>query len=58
MKAAMLAPTAMNQQKFIISLKGNKVSAKALFGFYTKIDLGIVKCHFKIGAEDANFSWI
>lgn len=58
MKAAMLEPTAMNQQKFIISLKGNKVSAKALFGFYTKIDLGIVKCHFEIGAGDANFSWI
>lgn len=58
MKATMLAPTAMNQQKFIISLKGNKVSAKALFGFYTKIDLGIVKCHFEIGAGDANFSWI
>ncbi len=57
MEAAMLAPTAMNQQKFLISLSGNKVSAKALAGFYSKIDLGIVKCHFEIGAQNADFRW-
>lgn len=57
MNAALLAPTAMNQQKFIISLTGNTVSAKALFGFYSKIDLGIVKCHFEIGAGEENFRW-
>lgn len=58
MKAAMLAPTAMNQQKFLIELKKDKVSAKALFGFYSKIDLGIVKCHFEIGAEKDHNIWI
>lgn len=57
MEAAMLAPTAMNQQKFIISLDGNSVSAKALSGFYTKLDLGIVKYHFEVGAEGGNWSW-
>lgn len=47
MEAATLAPTAMNQQKFFFELKEGKVSAKALMGFYTKIDLGIVKYHFE-----------
>lgn len=47
MEAAMLAPTAMNQQKFYIMLEDGKVSAKAGKGFYTKMDLGIVKYHFE-----------
>lgn len=47
MEAALLAPTAMNQQKFFITLENNKVSARAGQGFYTKIDLGIVKYHFE-----------
>lgn len=47
MEAVMLAPTAMNQQKFYFTLAGEKVSAKAGKGFYTKMDLGIVKCHFE-----------
>ena len=54
---ALLAPTAMNQQKFLFVLDGNKVSAKAGFGFYTKIDLGIAKYHFEIGAGTDNFKW-
>lgn len=57
MAAAMLAPTAMNQQKFTISLNGNKVSAKAAMAFYSKLDLGIVKYHFEIGAGKENFKW-
>lgn len=57
MEAAMLAPTAVNQQKFMITLDGNTVSAKALTGFYSKIDLGIVKYHFEIGAGRENFKW-
>ena len=56
-EAALLAPTAMNQQKFTFTLKGNTVSAKAGIGFYTKIDLGIAKYHFEIGAGTDNFSW-
>lgn len=49
MKAVMLAPTAMNQQKFKFVLNGDKVSAKMNgFGFCAKIDLGIVKYHFEV----------
>ncbi len=47
MEAALLAPTAMNQQKFYITLENGEVSAKAGKGFYTKLDLGIVKYHFE-----------
>lgn len=47
---ALLAPTAMNQQKFLLSLNGSKITAKPGIGFYSKIDLGIVKDHFEIGA--------
>ncbi|MBU3810615.1 MAG: nitroreductase [Candidatus Niameybacter stercoravium] len=57
MEAAMLAPTAMNQQKFHLTLEGNTVTAKAGIGFYTKLDLGIIKCHFELGAEGANWKW-
>lgn len=47
-KAALLAPTAMNQQKFVFELKNGEVSVKvAGKGFYTKLDLGIVKYHFE-----------
>ena len=47
MEAALLAPTAMNQQKFYIALENGKVSARAGKGFYTRMDLGIVKYHFE-----------
>lgn len=56
-EAALLAPTATNQQKFLFALNGSKVSVKAGFGFYTKMDLGIVKYHFEIGAGKDNFEW-
>ena len=60
MEAALLAPTAVNQQKFKFFLKdGNNVEAKSFFSMagYTSIDLGIVKCHFEIGAGKDNFDW-
>lgn len=48
MNAVMLAPTAMNQQKFYFELlpDGN-VKVTCENGFYTKVDLGIVKYHFE-----------
>lgn len=48
MDAALLAPTAMNQQKFHFELlpDGN-VKASCGSGFYTRLDLGIVKYHFE-----------
>ena len=58
-EAALLAPTAMNQQKFrFIYNPDGTVSAKAKMGFYTKMDLGIAKYHFEIGAGRENFDWI
>ena len=49
MNAAMLAPTAMNQQKFHFELLTNgTVKATCGNGFYTKLDLGIVRYHFEI----------
>ena len=52
MQAAMLAPTAMNQQKFFFALQPNgAIKLTCGKGFYTKIDLGIVKYHFELGAN-------
>ena len=57
-KAALLAPTAVNQQKFKFERKGDIVTAKTgMIGPCLKIDLGIVKCHFEIGAGKDNFQW-
>lgn len=57
MEAALLAPTAMNQQKFLLTVSGGRVFAEAGKGFYTKIDLGIVKYHFEAGAGKDHFEW-
>ncbi|MCH5346927.1 MAG: nitroreductase [Muribaculaceae bacterium] len=65
-KAALLAPTAINQQKFSFeyvapSSPGDKARVVARKGFslvgYTRVDLGIAKCHFEIGADPSNFDW-
>ena len=59
-EAALLAPTAVNQQKFEFILhENNRVEAKAKFSLigYAAIDLGIAKCHFEIGAGKENFTW-
>ncbi len=57
MEAAMLAPTAINQQAFRLILDGNTVTAKALLGPFAKMDLGIVKYHFELGVGTDHFSW-
>ena len=47
-KAALMAPTAINQQKFKMGMKdGNPVIRIAGIGPYTKVDLGIVKYNFE-----------
>lgn len=56
-EAALLAPTAINQQRFYFTRNGDKVTAKASLFVYTKIDLGIVKYHFELGAGKENFTW-
>lgn len=51
---ALLAPTAMNQQKFEIRLnEDGNVSFTDKGGIHSKTDLGIVKYHFEVGAEFA-----
>ena len=64
-EAALLAPTAVNQQKFSfehVVMKNNCHQIRAKKGFsmigYTKIDLGIAKYHFEIGAGKVNFEWV
>lgn len=50
MEAAMLAPTAVNQQKFLFTLDNDTVTAERTGGMYSLVDLGIVKYHFEIGS--------
>ena len=64
-EAALLAPTAINQQKFSFQLlpaedgQPARVLAKRHFSLvgYTQMDLGIAKCHFEIAAGTENFQW-
>lgn len=56
-EAALLAPTAVNQQKFFFTLDGDKVIAKAGYGFYTHVDLGISKYHFELGSGKGKDVW-
>ena len=56
--AALLAPTAVNQQQFHFRLNPDgSVTARARLGFYARIDLGIVKLHFEISAQPHKVIW-
>ena len=64
-EAALLAPTAVNQQKFsfeYVGMSNNRHQVRAKKGFsmigYTKMDLGIAKYHFEVGAGKEHFEWI
>ena len=64
-EAALLAPTAVNQQKFsfeYVGMSNNRHQVRAKKGFsmigYTQIDLGIAKYHFEVGAGKVNFEWV
>lgn len=51
MEGAMLAPTAVNQQKFLIEYDGEHLTARLNGrGFFGKVDLGIVKCDFELAS--------
>ena len=57
MEAALLAPTAVNQQKFHFELLENgKVAAKGP-GAFGMVDLGIAKYHFEIGSGKDHSIW-
>lgn len=61
--AALLAPTALNQQKFRFELidggEGDVplVKARTKRGPFSKMSLGIAKLHFEIGAGPDSFDW-
>lgn len=58
-EAALLAPTAINQQKFLFTLeRPSAVRAQSGWGFFSKMDLGIAKYHFELGAGLQNFAWV
>lgn len=65
-EAALLSPTAVNQQKFFFELTqgtdpNGRPVVKAKPGFsligYTHMDLGIARLHFELGAGKEHFSW-
>ncbi len=57
-QAALLAPTAVNQQQFYFTLhEDGSVSAKSKLGPFANMDLGIVKYHFEVGAGMEHFKW-
>ena len=64
-EAALLAPTAVNQQKFsfeYLGMKDGRPQVRAKRGFsmigYTQMDLGIAKYHFEVGVGKNNFDWV
>ncbi|MBO4580194.1 MAG: nitroreductase [Clostridiales bacterium] len=57
-EAALLAPTALNRQKFMLTGEGNKVALSYAPGPMSGADKGIVKYHFELGAGKENFEWV
>ncbi|MGN1245676.1 MAG: nitroreductase family protein, partial [Muribaculaceae bacterium] len=57
-EAALLAPSAVNQQKFRFELVGDRVRATTGWGFYPKVDLGIAKLHFELGSGKPSTIWL
>lgn len=63
-KAALLAPSAVNQQKFVfeyVALPGALPGVQLHKGFsmfgYTQMDMGIARLHFELGAAPHPFYW-
>lgn len=56
--ALLYAPTALNKQPYTVKGDGNKVSISAGKGHFSRIDLGIGKYHFEVGAGKENFEWV
>lgn len=63
-RSALLAPTAMNQQKFFFELTGEqnaegKPIVRATFqkAHFSEVDFGIAKYHFEVAAGTDSFAW-
>ena len=52
-----MAPTAFSRQRFSFALSGDRIKVKSGMGPMSKVDLGIVKYHFEIGASPKEFVW-
>lgn len=59
MEAAQLAPTAMNNQNFHVTLRpdGKTVAIEAPKGVWNTLDMGIVKRNFEIAANELGADW-
>ncbi|MCQ2079396.1 MAG: nitroreductase [archaeon] len=57
MDCVLLAPSGLNRQPFHFSLKEGKVLATCKGEGMARIDLGIARYHFEIGAGRENFIW-
>lgn len=57
-EAVLLAPTALNKQRFVFTLQDDgKVRADTANGPFAQVDLGIGKLHFELGAGEGSFEW-
>lgn len=56
-RAALLAPTAMNRQNFVILHRGRKVKITYGENTFANVNVGIVKYHFLLGAGEENFEF-
>lgn len=57
MMAAVLAPSYRNHQKYMLTLDGDSIEARPGMGIGVKLDLGIARCHFEIGAAGYPYKW-
>ena len=56
--AALLAPTGLNRQPFMITGSGNRVTISSASGMpFAGVDVGLAACHFELGAGSRNFDW-
>lgn len=56
--AALLAPSGLNRQPFMIEGSGNCVVISSAAGEpFTGVDVGIASYHFELGAGGQNFDW-
>ena len=56
--AALLAPTALAKQAFILKGEGGTVHIDCDNGIFSGVDTGLVKYHFELGAGTENFEWV
>ena len=54
---ALLAPTALNKQDFMLIGNGNRVKIECSNSIFTGSNVGLIKYHFELGAGKGNFEW-